>query len=69
MARARIWLKGRAKEKTTYQGIIAALGGVGIINDPDAFVEVLAAMAIIIGFIQSITKEKPDPEDDAKKNS
>lgn len=64
LKKAKSWLKGRAGEKSTYVGITSILAGFGVINDPEAIVEVIAAAGVIIGFIFSMSKEKPDPEDE-----
>lgn len=56
------WLKDRLKEPSTYQGITAIAGAIGVTVQPDLYESIAALMLAIIGVIQTIKKEKPDTE-------
>jgi hypothetical protein len=56
------WLKDRLKEPSTYQGITAIAGAIGVTVQPDLYESIAALMLAIIGVIQTIKKEKPAPE-------
>ncbi len=56
------WLKSRLKEPSTYQGVTAIAGAIGVSIQPDLYESIAALMLAIIGVIQTIKKEKPDSE-------
>ena len=56
------WLKSRLKEPSTYQGVTAIAGAIGVTVQPDMYESIAALMVAIIGVIQTIKKEKPEPE-------
>lgn len=56
------WLKSRLKEPSTYQGVTAIAGAIGVTVQPDLYESIAALMLAIIGVIQTIKKEKPEPE-------
>ena len=56
------WLKSRLKEPSTYQGVTAIAGAIGVTVQPDMYESIAALMLAIIGVIQTIKKEKPEPE-------
>lgn len=56
------WLKSRLKEPSTYQGVTAIAGAIGVSVQPDMYESIAALMVAIIGVIQTIKKEKPEPE-------
>jgi hypothetical protein len=56
------WLKSRLKEPSTYQGVTAIAGAIGVSIQPDLYESIAALMLAIIGVIQTIKKEKPEPE-------
>lgn len=56
------WLKARLKEPSTYQGVTAIAGAIGVSIQPDLYESIAALMLAIIGVIQTIKKEKPEPE-------
>jgi hypothetical protein len=56
------WLKARLKEPSTYQGVTAIAGAIGVTVQPDMYESIAALMLAIIGVIQTIKKEKPEPE-------
>ena len=56
------WLKSRLKEPSTYQGVTAIAGAIGVSVQPDMYESIAALMLAIIGVIQTIKKEKPEPE-------
>jgi len=56
------WLKSRLKEPSTYQGVTAIAGAIGVTIQPDMYESIAALMLAIIGVIQTIKKEKPEPE-------
>lgn len=56
------WLKSRLKEPSTYQGVTAIAGAIGVSVQPDLYESIAALMLAIIGVIQTIKKEKPEPE-------
>ena len=56
------WLKSRLKEPSTYQGVTAIAGAIGVSIQPDLYESIAALMVAIIGVIQTIKKEKPEPE-------
>lgn len=55
------WLSGRAKEKSTYQGLTVVLSAIGISVSPEQWEAFATLAAAIIGFIQVITKENKEP--------
>ena len=57
------WLKSRLKEPSTYQGVTAIAGAIGVSVQPDLYESIAALMLAIIGVIQTIKKEKPEPEE------
>ena len=57
------WLKSRLKEPSTYQGVTAIAGAIGVSIQPDLYESIAALMVAIIGVIQTIKKEKPEPEE------
>lgn len=57
------WLKARLKEPSTYQGVTAIAGAIGVSIQPDLYESIAALMLAIIGVIQTIKKEKPEPEE------
>jgi hypothetical protein len=54
------WLKSRLKEPSTYQGVTAIAGAIGVTVQPDLYESIAALMLAIIGVIQTIKKEKED---------
>jgi hypothetical protein len=54
------WLKSRLKEPSTYQGVTAIAGAIGVSVQPDMYESIAALMVAIIGVIQTIKKEKPE---------
>ena len=54
------WLKSRLKEPSTYQGVTAIAGAIGVTVQPDLYESIAALMLAIIGVIQTIKKEKPE---------
>lgn len=56
------WLKARLKEPSTYQGVTAIAGAIGVSVQPEMYESIAALMLAIIGVIQTIKKEKPEPE-------
>ena len=54
------WLKSRLKEPSTYQGVTAIVGAIGVTVQPDLYESIAALMLAIIGVIQTIKKEKED---------
>ena len=54
------WLKARLKEPSTYQGVTAIAGAIGVSVQPDMYESIAALMLAIIGVIQTIKKEKKD---------
>lgn len=56
------WLKDRAKEPSTYQGLAVVLGVAGASVDPEALEMIGAGVISVIGGIQMIKKEKSDNE-------
>jgi len=54
------WLKSRLKEPSTYQGVTAIAGAIGVTVQPDLYESIAALMVAIIGVIQTIKKEKPE---------
>ena len=56
------WLKSRLKEPSTYQGVTAIAGAIGVSVQPEMYESIAALMLAIIGVIQTIKKEKPEPE-------
>ena len=54
------WLKSRLKEPSTYQGVTAIAGAIGVTVQPDMYESIAALMVAIIGVIQTIKKEKPE---------
>ena len=54
------WLKARLKEPSTYQGVTAIAGAIGVSVQPDMYESIAALMLAIIGVIQTIKKEKED---------
>ena len=54
------WLKSRLKEPSTYQGVTAITGAIGVTVQPDMYESIAALMLAIIGVIQTIKKEKPE---------
>jgi hypothetical protein len=54
------WLKSRLKEPSTYQGVTAIAGAIGVTVQPDMYESIAALMLAIIGVIQTIKKEKKD---------
>ena len=54
------WLKSRLKEPSTYQGVTAIAGAIGVTVQPDMYESIAALMLAIIGVIQTIKKEKGD---------
>lgn len=56
------WLKARLKEPSTYQGVTAIAGAIGVTVQPDLYESIAALMLAIIGVIQTIKKEKPEEE-------
>jgi len=54
------WLKSRLKEPSTYQGVTAIAGAIGVSIQPDLYESIAALMVAIIGVIQTIKKEKQD---------
>lgn len=54
------WLKSRLKEPSTYQGVTAIAGAIGVSVQPDMYESIAALMLAIIGVIQTIKKEKED---------
>tara|TARA_R100000278_G_C5437272_1_gene152381 strand:- start:59 stop:448 length:390 start_codon:yes stop_codon:yes gene_type:complete len=54
------WLKARLKEPSTYQGVTAIAGAIGVSIQPDLYESIAALMVAIIGVIQTIKKEKED---------
>ena len=54
------WLKARLKEPSTYQGVTAIAGAIGVSIQPDLYESIAALMVAIIGVIQTIKKEKQD---------
>ena len=56
------WLKSRLKEPSTYQGVTAIAGAIGVTVQPDLYESIAALMLAIIGVIQTIKKEKPEEE-------
>ena len=54
------WLKSRLKEPSTYQGVTAIAGAIGVTVQPDLYESIAALMLAIIGVIQTIKKEKGD---------
>jgi len=54
------WLKARLKEPSTYQGVTAIAGAIGVSVQPDLYESIAALMLAIIGVIQTIKKEKED---------
>ena len=56
------WLKSRLKEPSTYQGVTAIAGAIGVTVQPDMYESIAALMLAIIGVIQTIKKEKTEPE-------
>ena len=54
------WLKARLKEPSTYQGVTAIAGAIGVTVQPDMYESIAALMLAIIGVIQTIKKEKPE---------
>ena len=54
------WLKSRLKEPSTYQGVTAIAGAIGVTVQPDMYESIAALMLAIIGVIQTIKKEKED---------
>ena len=56
------WLKSRLKEPSTYQGVTAIAGAIGVSVQPEMYESIAALMVAIIGVIQTIKKEKPEPE-------
>ena len=54
------WLKARLKEPSTYQGVTAIAGAIGVSVQPDMYESIAALMVAIIGVIQTIKKEKPE---------
>ena len=54
------WLKSRLKEPSTYQGVTAIAGAIGVSVQPDMYESIAALMLAIIGVIQTIKKEKPE---------
>jgi len=52
------WLKARLKEPSTYQGVTAIAGAIGVTVQPDLYECIAALMLAIIGVIQTIKKEK-----------
>ncbi len=56
------WLKARLKEPSTYQGVTAIAGAIGVSIQPDLYESIAALMVAIIGVIQTIKKEKKEDE-------
>ena len=56
------WLKSRLKEPSTYQGVTAIAGAIGVSVQPEMYESIAALMVAIIGVIQTVKKEKPEPE-------
>jgi len=56
------WLKSRLKEPSTYQGVTAIAGAIGVTVQPDLYESIAALMLAIIGVIQTIKKEKEDDD-------
>ena len=56
------WLKARLKEPSTYQGVTAIAGAIGVSIQPDLYESIAALMLAIIGVIQTIKKEKKEDE-------
>ena len=54
------WLKARLKEPSTYQGVTAIAGAIGVTVQPDMYESIAALMLAIIGVVQTIKKEKED---------
>lgn len=54
------WLKSRLKEPSTYQGVTAIAGAIGVTVQPDMYESIAALMLAIIGVVQTIKKEKED---------
>ena len=54
------WLKSRLKEPSTYQGVTAIAGAIGVTVQPDMYESIAALMLAIIGVIQTIKKEKEE---------
>jgi hypothetical protein len=54
------WLKSRLKEPSTYQGVTAIAGAIGVTVQPDMYESIAALMLAIIGVVQTIKKEKKD---------
>lgn len=54
------WLKARLKEPSTYQGVTAIAGAIGVSVQPDMYESIAALMLAIIGVIQTIKKEKEE---------
>ena len=55
------WLKDRLKEPSTYQGVTAIAGAIGVTVQPDMYEAIAALMLAVIGLIQTIKKE-PKPQ-------
>ena len=47
------WLKSRLKEPSTYQGVTAIAGAIGVTVQPDLYESIAALMLAIIGVIQT----------------
>tara|TARA_R100001460_G_scaffold107260_1_gene155690 strand:- start:1495 stop:1872 length:378 start_codon:yes stop_codon:yes gene_type:complete len=54
------WLKARLKEPSTYQGVTAIAGAIGVTVQPDMYESIAALMLAIIGVVQTIKKEKEE---------
>jgi len=57
------WLKERLQEPSTYQGVTAIAGAIGVTVQPDMYEAISALVLAIIGLIQTIKKE---PKQQAK---
>jgi len=57
------WLAARLIEPSSWMGIAAAAGAIGIAWTPEMWIQIGALAAAVIGFIQFVKKEKePPPE-------
>lgn len=52
------WLKDRLQEPSTYQGVTAIVGAIGVTLQPEMYEAIAAFMLACIGLIQTIKKEK-----------
>lgn len=52
------WLKERLVEPSTYQGIAAVAGAIGVSISPELFEAIASTAVAVIGLIQIIKKEK-----------